>query len=88
MKVLLLLGCIVMFLAVALGAFGAHALKKTFRRHDEHIPDRNSISNCSRFGFVAAGSSCRQPCPFFSYCNRRLGYAGGHSSVFRQSVCS
>ncbi|MDN4080750.1 DUF423 domain-containing protein [Paenibacillus polymyxa] len=28
MKVLLLLGCIVMFLAVALGAFGAHALKK------------------------------------------------------------
>lgn len=30
MKVLLLLGCIVMFLAVALGAFGAHALKKDF----------------------------------------------------------
>ncbi|WP_348625155.1 DUF423 domain-containing protein [Paenibacillus peoriae] len=28
MKILLLLGCIVMFLAVALGAFGAHALKK------------------------------------------------------------
>ncbi|MDP1512735.1 DUF423 domain-containing protein [Paenibacillus sp. CMAA1739] len=28
MKVLLLLGCIMMFLAVALGAFGAHALKK------------------------------------------------------------
>ncbi|ADO56500.1 DUF423 domain-containing protein [Paenibacillus polymyxa] len=28
MKLLLLLGCIVMFLAVALGAFGAHALKK------------------------------------------------------------
>lgn len=30
MKILLLLGCIVMFLAVALGAFGAHALKKDF----------------------------------------------------------
>ncbi|WP_226000094.1 DUF423 domain-containing protein [Paenibacillus sp. BJ-4] len=28
MKILLLLGCIIMFLAVALGAFGAHALKK------------------------------------------------------------
>ncbi|TKH41453.1 DUF423 domain-containing protein [Paenibacillus terrae] len=28
MKVLLLLGCIMMFLAVVLGAFGAHALKK------------------------------------------------------------
>ncbi|MGG4217955.1 DUF423 domain-containing protein [Paenibacillus jamilae] len=28
MKVLVLIGCIVMFLAVALGAFGAHALKK------------------------------------------------------------
>ncbi|MGG4207367.1 DUF423 domain-containing protein [Paenibacillus jamilae] len=28
MKILLLLGCIVMFLAVALGAFGTHALKK------------------------------------------------------------
>lgn len=28
MNLLLLLGCIVMFLAVALGAFGAHALKK------------------------------------------------------------
>ncbi|KZE67057.1 hypothetical protein AV545_23570 [Paenibacillus jamilae] len=28
MKVLLLLGCIMMFLAVALGAFGSHALKK------------------------------------------------------------
>ncbi|MGV6938143.1 DUF423 domain-containing protein [Paenibacillus sp. CMM36] len=28
MKILLLLGCIVMFLAVAFGAFGAHALKK------------------------------------------------------------
>ncbi|WP_431088693.1 DUF423 domain-containing protein [Paenibacillus sp. 8b26] len=28
MKILLVLGCIMMFLAVVLGAFGAHALKK------------------------------------------------------------